>query len=167
MANRILLGNRSTGGYGLYVSKSGQNVLDTTQSMMFDHRAGNSWSVKKIQEGTLTYGATTTVDHGIVDYYPLFAVRWCTVAELDGNSRATKVYNSAYTEYFRETMVGGEPLEVTRRSGIWVNGTASKTGETFEGELYIKNNGFVSPGTTIYYAAIVFFQEDFTGGVGL
>ena len=27
MANRILLGNRSTGGYGLYVSKSGANVL--------------------------------------------------------------------------------------------------------------------------------------------
>ena len=27
MANRILLGNRSTGGYGLYVSKPGANVL--------------------------------------------------------------------------------------------------------------------------------------------
>ena len=30
MANRILMGNRSTGGYGLYVSKTGDNVLDTT-----------------------------------------------------------------------------------------------------------------------------------------
>jgi len=28
MANRILLGNRATGGYGLYVSKSGANVLN-------------------------------------------------------------------------------------------------------------------------------------------
>jgi len=28
MANRILIGNRSTGGYGLYVSKPGADVLD-------------------------------------------------------------------------------------------------------------------------------------------
>ena len=27
MANRVLLGNRATGGYGLYVSKSNSNVL--------------------------------------------------------------------------------------------------------------------------------------------
>jgi hypothetical protein len=28
MANRVLLGNRTSGGYGLYVSKPGANVLD-------------------------------------------------------------------------------------------------------------------------------------------
>ncbi len=28
MANRVLLGNRSTGGYGLYISKAGSNVLN-------------------------------------------------------------------------------------------------------------------------------------------
>ena len=28
MANRILVGSRTTGGYGLYVSKSGEDVLD-------------------------------------------------------------------------------------------------------------------------------------------
>lgn len=32
MANRVLLGNRATGGYGLYVSKSGSNVLDATNA---------------------------------------------------------------------------------------------------------------------------------------
>ena len=27
MANRVLIGNRSSGGYGIYVSKSGSDVL--------------------------------------------------------------------------------------------------------------------------------------------
>ena len=36
MANRVLLGNRSAGGYGLYVSKSGNNVIDTAnENLLF------------------------------------------------------------------------------------------------------------------------------------
>ena len=34
MANRVLLGNRSTGGYGLYVSESGQNVLTCSKDKL-------------------------------------------------------------------------------------------------------------------------------------
>ena len=40
MGNRVLLGNRSTGGYGLYVSKEGQNVLTcASKELVFDSRA--------------------------------------------------------------------------------------------------------------------------------
>ena len=37
MANRVLAGNRSTGGYGLYVSKANSNVLDCDKKeLLFD-----------------------------------------------------------------------------------------------------------------------------------
>ena len=43
MANRVLLGNRSTGGYGLYVSKEGQNVLTCAdKELIFDSRANRT-----------------------------------------------------------------------------------------------------------------------------
>jgi len=41
MANRILIGNRSTGGYGLYVSKAGSDVLSCApKDLLFDSRQG-------------------------------------------------------------------------------------------------------------------------------
>ena len=48
MANRILAGNRSTGGYGLYVSKAGSNVLNCDgKQLLFDasqKRAGEVYA---------------------------------------------------------------------------------------------------------------------------
>jgi hypothetical protein len=35
MANRILIGNRATGGYGLYVSKSGEDVATCNKSDLY------------------------------------------------------------------------------------------------------------------------------------
>ena len=50
MANRILIGNRETGGYGLYVSKSGADVLDCDKanlSFWTDHgESGNAFVAK-------------------------------------------------------------------------------------------------------------------------
>lgn len=34
MANRILLGNRTTGGYGLYISEPGNNVIDCAKDKL-------------------------------------------------------------------------------------------------------------------------------------
>jgi len=48
MANRVLLGNRATGGYGLYVSKAGSNVLNCNKKdLLFDSsqkRAGETYA---------------------------------------------------------------------------------------------------------------------------
>ena len=48
MANRVLIGNRSTGGYGLYVSKANSNVLDCDRKeLLFDSsqkRAGDVYA---------------------------------------------------------------------------------------------------------------------------
>jgi len=50
MAHRILIGNRGTGGYGLYVSKSGADVLDCVKgdlSFWTDHgESGNAFVAK-------------------------------------------------------------------------------------------------------------------------
>ena len=35
MANRILIGNRATGGYGLYVSRSGEDVATCNKSDLY------------------------------------------------------------------------------------------------------------------------------------
>jgi|TARA_R110001592_G_C13079701_1_gene742535 hypothetical protein len=43
MANRVLAGNRSSGGYGLYVSRPGNNVLDcANDKLMFNTNSGES-----------------------------------------------------------------------------------------------------------------------------
>ena len=46
MANRVLLGNRTTGGHGLYVSKSGQNVLTCADNqLLFDSRKSRTGQI--------------------------------------------------------------------------------------------------------------------------
>jgi len=46
MGNRVLLGNRSTGGYGFYVSKSGQNVLTCAdKELLFDSRTSRTGQI--------------------------------------------------------------------------------------------------------------------------
>ena len=54
MANRILVGSRATGGYGLYVSKSGEDVLVCDKedlSFWTDHaESGNSFVSKGLHQ---------------------------------------------------------------------------------------------------------------------
>lgn len=43
MANRVLAGNRASGGYGLYVSRPGNNVLDcANDKLMFNTNSGET-----------------------------------------------------------------------------------------------------------------------------
>jgi hypothetical protein len=45
MANRVLIGNRATGGYGLYVSRPTSNVLDcANDKLMFNTNSGETGS---------------------------------------------------------------------------------------------------------------------------
>ena len=45
MANRVLMGNRATGGYGLYVSRLTSNVLDcANDKLMFNTNSGETGS---------------------------------------------------------------------------------------------------------------------------
>lgn len=158
MANRVLLGNRATGGYGLYVSKTGENVLNTTSTMAFDSRTGTGWTVKQVAQGTLAGSSSTASGDGMLHslgYVPLFAVRWCTASEITGGV-ATKVFTAAHayaTDY--DTTNPGEP-EAT----FWDHGCDITTTTSL---ITITN----ACDATIYWSTIIFNEPDFTGGVGL
>ncbi len=93
MANRVLLGNRSTGGYGLYVSKNGENVLTTTNALQFDSRMGASMIVHSYGQGSIAGGGSPhTITHNL-GYYPQVAIRW---SESISGGVATAAYNPAY-----------------------------------------------------------------------
>ena len=76
MANRVLLGNRSTGGQGLYVSKEGQNVLTCAKKeLLFDSTATRSGLVyagaKGLNLSTTPDNFLTTGSKGNLGYIPL------------------------------------------------------------------------------------------------
>lgn len=83
MANRVLLGYRANGGYGLYVSQAGQNVETCADGyLMFDSRA-NGLSV--LQQGTFVVPASapsatlsfpTQVSTPIIECYRKVNVPW-------------------------------------------------------------------------------------------
>ena len=59
MANRVLIGNRGGGDYGLYVSNDGVNVLTATDDqLMFNSDAVEGFNV--LQTGTVSVGAPGT-----------------------------------------------------------------------------------------------------------
>lgn len=150
--SRILIGNRSTGGYGLYVSKTGDEVTNTSNPLAFDSRTGTGWSIK--QAGQFTVSGTQTISHNL-GYNPLFAVRWCTSSQISSNV-ATKVYSPSYAHATeRDESVPGE-LEIDFDSfGCFV-----RHGNT--------NSLIVSSTSgTLYVSYIIFNEPDFTGGKGL
>ena len=76
MANRVLAGNRSTGGYGLYVSKANSNVLTCDRKdLLFDSsqkRAGEVYAGGN--QGTIGTGGQNIYTTGSKDslgYIPL------------------------------------------------------------------------------------------------
>jgi hypothetical protein len=167
MVNRVLVGNRSTGGYGLYVSQDGDNVLTTTNAMQFDSRMGSGLLVHSYGQGSSGPG-NTDIAHGLA-YDPLFAVRW-TDEDNISSGVATKVYTPAkYMEetedYYGENYYGFE-------SGITV-GLVNSGGTYY---LRIRNeqnyygqhsNSNSSYDRDIYYAYVIFWAADFTDGRGL
>ncbi len=62
MANRVLLGNRSTGGYGLYISESGENVLTCNKSKLLFYtdsgETGSSFVTKGMHQAVPFSGGT-------------------------------------------------------------------------------------------------------------
>ena len=166
MANRILVGNRATGGYGLYVSQSGDDVLTTTEPLLFDSRAGNSWTVKKIQQGTIAAnGAMHTINHAL-GYRPMVALRWSPSIT---SGYATEVYNPVWAEHWREDPVQGTD-DLTE--GYWRDGCRWYHHDDNNikivnmcNQAYYDNQGqygtpsFLS-NSAIYYAVILFNNKD-------
>ena len=98
MANRVLIGNRATGGYGLYVSKDGDDVL-TDDGLLFDSRTGTGWGVATYGQGSIVWnGADVTITHNL-GYNPVVAIRWSHTIT---SGVATEVYSPCWSEHMVE-----------------------------------------------------------------
>ena len=162
MANRVLIGNRATGGFGLYVSQSGDDVLTTTSAMQFDSRMGSGLIVHSYGQGST--GGLATITHSL-GYAPLFAVRWSDEDDIVSGV-ATKAYTPA--KYVEETEDYYGNDYYTFHSGISVAITTSALGisnqQSYGGQHANSNSSYRRD---IYYAYVIFHQADYTGGRGL
>ena len=160
MANRILIGNRATGGQGLYVSQDGDNVLTTTNALQFDSRMAASAIVHSFAQGTIGGNSVADITHNL-GYTPTCAFRWNYGTEVSGGV-ATQVYSPCVSD--SETGFGDE------FDGRIVWGASA--GHSSVNNIRITNfhqtsGDFGSHNTTIYYAIVIFHEADFTGGQGL
>ena len=164
MANRVLMGNRATGGYGLYVSKTGDDVLTTTHPMAFDSRTGSGWAVKDYGQFIISAGgADVTKTHNLV-YNPLVAIRWST--SITGGV-ATTVFNPCESFFERERESSGQATVTEKGSGLTWSHVNTNSIIIKNKSGTITNGVTTSTGDDLYIAYIIFYQPDFTGGRGI
>ena len=162
MANRVLIGDRSTGGYGLYVSKNGEDVLTTTNSLQFDSRMGASAIVHSYGQGSISGNSNVTVTHNL-GYNPTFAVRWSDSGDISGGV-ATKAYSPNTSS---STFVTYEEEEVDEEGEVNWGCEVSHINTNSIRITNESNNDMGLTNRTIYYAIVIFHEADITGGQGL
>jgi hypothetical protein len=153
MANRVLIGNRATGGYGLYVSRAGDNVL-SDDGLLFDSRTGTGWSIATYGEDSFdTWNeADHTITHNL-GYNPLVAIRWSHTIT-DGKS--TEVYSPCWQEHY----VDSWPAPKFYRGGLrWYHSSVNA--------IVVQNQAMSYSQGLIYYGYVIFREADFTGGRGI
>ena len=195
MANRVLLGKRGTSDFGLYVSRDGANVADTTSTtpLAFNSDQANTLLVHSYGQGLLvpphelpggasgsfTFGGVTytaseiTINTGL-NYDPAYAVRFCRVSDLS-NGLATKVWTPHWYYY--------ESIECVEEQD---DGTCEEEEtSSVEGGLsaYLSNNNLIlennlnedsgnAPNaydndTVLCYSYVIFHSPNFRNGASL
>jgi len=171
MAKRILLGKAANADYGLYVTKSGTDVVDgsnniaTATNLMFDSRVGiGSLNLKYHGQGLLgipgndlstatdlnTSDTYATITHNL-GFVPFVIVQWCFQSDLSSGV-ATKMYPASLdfnSEANRSFAVFGNSYNQQGlvRGGVSysVNSTTLTITNNFIGQVYISTvNGFES-----------------------
>jgi len=171
MAKRILLGKAANADYGLYVTKSGTDVVDgsnniaTATDLMFDSRVGiGSLNLKYHGQGLLgipgndlstatdlnTSDTYATITHNL-GFVPFVIVQWCFQSDLSSGV-ATKMYPASLdfnSEANRSFAVFGSNYNQQGlvRGGVSysVNSTTLTITNNFIGQVYISTvNGFES-----------------------
>lgn len=171
MAKRILLGKAANADYGLYVTKSGSDVVDgsnnlaTATNLMFDSRVGiGSLNLKYHGQGLLgvpgnnlstatnlnTSDTYATITHNL-GFVPFVIVQWCFQSDLSSGV-ATKMYPASLdfnAEANRSFAVFGNTYNQQGlvRGGVSysVNSTTLTITNNFIGQIYISTvNGFES-----------------------
>ena len=143
MANRVLLGDRSTGGYGLYVSKSGSNVLDATSANLLfssvitesnnDITSKNGQTFMLIQQAVSTSGASVNrnfVFPAIQDSSGDYSSPFCLAAwDYAGSGANSEPHVGVYYDSSQSAApIWGGILEVygygfNSSGGTWSSGT--------------------------------------------
>ena len=106
MANRVLAGNRSTGGYGLYVSKANSNVLTCDRKeLLFDSsqkRAGDVYA-GGAQSSTSGQNYLSTATKDSLGYIPLVVSTEDKRGEKDTTDGDEEFYQSR-TDFIQTTI---------------------------------------------------------------
>lgn len=192
MANRAVLGRLdATHGDGVYVSQHNDNILSITKPMEFHSKMAAGLHVYYYAQGTVNTGASVTIQHNwatgnsyAISKRGLFSVRWSYPDEIVSGV-ATCCYPPV--EYEADTEEEGdcieedddgnceeneEDIQYSLREGVHVKHlnanqiqiTNYMTGKTVDDQ----QSSPTTTGTkTIYYAILVFHEEDWTGGAGL
>jgi len=112
MAKRIVLGKVNSSDHGLFVSKPGIDIVDSSGNLT---SAGNQLFNSKFGDGNFTLkrkgqvaisssssysrgGTSTYITHGL-GYRPLTFIQFCYSNELDSNSVATKMRTPYFHKY--------------------------------------------------------------------
>jgi len=182
MARRLVLGKAGSD-YGLFVSKSGTDVVNDSgvltsgENLLFDSRVGiGSLPLKFHGQGTLSPPAsvggktTTTITHSL-NYKPFVIVQWCFSTDVSSGV-ATKMYPAMhfyYDEFDYNTEYGNntQDYESVFKGGVWfeVTTTTLKIYNNFAGgertaevDNVLEETETISP-LEIKYAFLIFDVE--------
>jgi|TARA_R110001592_G_scaffold356040_1_gene657321 hypothetical protein len=167
MAKRILLGKAGSSDHGLFVSKTGvdvvngSNVLTSSTNLMFDSRVGvGALDLKYHGQGLLgvpgnnlatatnlnTSDTFATITHSL-GFVPFVIVQWCLQSDLSSGV-ATKMYQASAdfnSDSTRFSSTGGQGTTQQRlaRAGVsyTVNSSSLIIKNNMIGELYISKSG--------------------------
>ena len=185
MAKRVLLGKPADDDYGLYVSKSGSDVIDgsgnltTDTNLMFDSRVGvGALNLKFHGEGllgtpgnnlnsanlrTVASDTSATITHNL-GFTPFIIVQWCLQSDLSGGV-ATKMYPATQDFNTEVQRTLGYGYNIRRaRAGVSYAVTSSTLtitnnfiGQTLDtGNVFGSSSRTTSGGTSIAYAFLIF-----------
>jgi hypothetical protein len=168
MAKRIILGKPASEDHGLYVSKSGtdvvnsSNVLTSSTNLMFDSRVGvGALDLKYHGQGLLgvpgnnlatatnlnTSDTFATISFTNEGFVPFVIVQWCLQSDLSGGV-ATKMYqasadfNSDSTRFFSSSGQGTSQQRLARAGVSYtVNSSSLIIKNNMIGELFISKSG--------------------------
>lgn len=196
MANRVILGKRGgSSDYGLYVSRDGVNVADSTSTtpLSFNADAANSLMVHSYGQGVLVpieptnasfaYGGVTYTAHDIeithgLGFRPAYAVRWCRYPDISSGV-ATQVWSPSYRERIdfencEEEEDGQEECdEYTRAGGIFAYANSNSPYKINIENMYFDDDEFTTTSihsngsSVVFYSYVIFNTEDFKNGESL
>ena len=181
--NRVMIGNRAAGGYGLYVSRPGDDVLTTTNPLAFDSRSACTLTVHSYGQGIAQNNNQINITH-LMGYAPAFAVRWCSSNQIYrgfGQSTYTPNYweGSDNTDYNCGDAGDEDEDECEESTSFIMQGLLAHMGTEANGfrlelEPYIGgtddnegNSTVTHGGRDIYWSYVIFKEPNFTEGVSL